>query len=99
MTRSSPKVAESVGRPTESIQFPATQSKAPALQNSFLQTSLLSLLHRSAKSVTQKKTGPPVLTHGRSLTTNHLLTKSDLSLTQILTAHQKTPAAHQNLLS
>ena len=36
-----------------------------------------------------------MLAHGRSLTTNHLLTKGNVWLTPILAAHQKTPRTAQ----
>src|SRR5262249_33586857 len=75
---------------------PTSQSSPPASQNSFLPASFLFHCIARQNHLHKKRRDAPVFAHGRSLTTNHLHEKGDLWLTQILPAHQKTLAVHQN---
>src|SRR5262249_27734868 len=91
----SPVLAKRGSEPSR-ISLPTSQSSPPTSQNSFLHPSLLFHCIARRNQLHKKRRDAPVLTHGRSLTTNHLLTKGDPWLTQILPAHQKTLAAHPN---
>src|SRR5690348_9023453 len=52
----------------------ASQSSSPTSQNSFLDSSFLFRCIARQNQLHQKRRDAPVFAHGRSLTTNHLLT-------------------------